>query len=52
MKKSIQVTKQGFQSAGSIHAINLNSYIRSVYSQCHVDSLKCTEQNVNNQTLT
>ncbi len=25
---------------------------RSVHSQCHVVSLKCTEQNVNNQTLT
>ncbi len=28
------------------------SYIRSVYSQCHVDSLKYTDQNVHNQTLT
>ncbi len=26
--------------------------IRSVYSQCYVDSLACTEQNVNNQTHT
>ncbi len=29
-----------------------SSYIRSVHSQCHVALLKCTEQNVNNQTLT
>ncbi len=29
-----------------------SSYIRSVYSQWHVDVLTCTEQNVNNQTLT
>ncbi len=28
-----------------------SSYIRSVYSQCHVDSLKYSGQNVNNQTL-
>ncbi len=27
-------------------------YIRSVHSQCHVVLLKCTERNVNNQTLT
>ncbi len=27
------------------------SYIKSVYSQCHVD-LKCTKQNVNNRNLT
>ncbi len=42
---------QGTQSAGSIHAINI-FYIRSVYSHCHVDLLKCTEQNINNQSLT
>ncbi len=29
-----------------------SSYIRSVYSQYHVDLLKCIEQNVNNQSLT
>ncbi len=29
---------------GSIHAINLLTCIRYVYSQCHVDYLKCTEQ--------
>ncbi len=34
---------------GSIH--DKSSYIRYVYSQCHVDLLKCTEQNVNNQSL-
>ncbi len=28
------------------------SYIKSVYSLCHVDLLKCTERNVNNQGLT
>ncbi len=38
---------QGIQSADFIHAIN-----RSVYSQYHVDLLKCIEQNVNNQSLT
>ncbi len=27
------------------------SYIWSVYSQCHADLLKCTEQNVNNQNV-
>ncbi len=31
---------------------NKSSYIRFVYSQYHVDWLKCTEQNVNNQNLT
>ncbi len=35
----------------------LNSFtsggdIRYVYTQCHVHSLGCSEQNVNNQTLT
>ncbi len=35
-----------------LYLCNKSSYIRSVYSQCHVDSLKCTEQNVNNQTPT
>ncbi len=35
-----------------LYSYDTSSYIRSVYSQCHVDSLKCTEQNVNNQTLT
>ncbi len=28
-----------------------SSYIRFVYSQYHMDLLKCTQQNVNNQTL-
>ncbi len=40
------------QSADFIHAINLfisGEDTRSVYSQYHV---KCTEQNVNNQTQT
>ncbi len=32
--------------------INYSIYIRSIYSQCHVDLLACTEQNVNIQTLT
>ncbi len=31
---------------------NKSSYIRFVYSQCHVVLLNCTEQNVSNQTLT
>ncbi len=35
-----------------IYSCNTYSYIRSVYNQCHVDSLKYTDQNVNNQTLT
>ncbi len=46
---------QGIQSADSIYAINLftsGGNIRSIYSQCHVDPLACTELNVNNQTLT
>ncbi len=34
-----------------LYSCDKSSYIRSVYSQCPVDSLKCTEQNVNNQTL-
>ncbi len=44
--------KQGIQSGGSIHGINLLTLIRSVYSQCHVDSLVYIEENVNSQTLT
>ncbi len=35
-----------------LYSCNQSSYIRPVYSQCHVLLLKCTEQNVNNQTLT
>ncbi len=31
--------------------VDKSSYIMPVYSQCHVDSLACIEQNVNNQTL-
>ncbi len=44
-------TTKGFNQLTSIHAINL-FYIRSVYSQYHVDLFKCIEQNVNNQSLT
>ncbi len=40
---------QGIQSADSIHAINLLT--SDLFSLCHVDLLKCTEQNVNNQSL-
>ncbi len=35
-----------------LYSRDKSSYISSVYSQCHVVILKCTEQNVNNQTLT
>ncbi len=35
-----------------LYPYNKSSCIRFVYSQCHVDWLKCTEQNVNNQNLT
>ncbi len=35
-----------------LYACNKSSYIRFVYSQYHVDWLKWTEQNVNNQILT
>ncbi len=35
-----------------LYSCNKSSYIRSVYSQCHMNSMNCTEQNVNNQTLT
>ncbi len=41
---------QGFQSAD--YPCNKPSSIRFVYIQYHTDNLKCTEQNVNNQTLT
>ncbi len=34
-----------------LYLCNKSSYIRFVYSQYHVDWLKCTEQNVNNQNL-
>ncbi len=43
---------QGIQSADSIHVINLLTSGLFTYSQCHVDSLACAVQNVNNQTLT
>ncbi len=33
------------------YSCDKSSYIRSVYSQCHVDSLKCIEQNVNDRSL-
>ncbi len=35
-----------------LYSCNKSSYIRFVYSQYHVDWLKCTEQNVNNPNLT
>ncbi len=35
-----------------LYSCDKSSYIRSVYSQCHLVLLKCTEQNGNNQTLT
>ncbi len=35
-----------------LYPCNKSSYIRFVYSQHHMDWLKCTEQNVNNQNLT
>ncbi len=39
-------------SISRFYSCDTSSYIMFVYCQCHVDSLKCTEQNVNNQTLT
>ncbi len=38
------------KTAGCIHVINLLA--SDMFSQCHADLLKCTEQNVNNQSLT
>ncbi len=35
-----------------LYPCNKSSYIRFVYSQYHVDWLKCTDKNVNNQNLT
>ncbi len=35
-----------------LYPCNKSSYIRFVYSQYHVEWVKCTEQNVNNQNLT
>ncbi len=35
-----------------LYSCDKSSYIRSVYCQSQVVLLKCTEQNVNNQTLT
>ncbi len=34
-----------------LYSCDKSSYIRSVYNECHVVLLKCTEQNVNNKTL-
>ncbi len=48
------VTQQLFCTRDSIrwlYSCDNSSHMRSVYSQCHVILLKCTEQNVNNQTL-
>ncbi len=42
--------EQSVRSAGSIHA-KKSSDIRSLYSQCNVDLLKCSEQNVNNESF-
>ncbi len=40
-------------SISYLYSCDKSSYIKSVYSQCHVvNSLKYTDQNVNNQTLT
>ncbi len=39
-------------SVSWIYSCDKSFYITSVYSQCYVDSLKYTVQNVNNQTLT
>ncbi len=39
-------------SVSWLYSCDKSSYIGSAYSQCHVDLLKCTEQNVNNQSLT
>ncbi len=44
--------RQRRDSISWLHSCDKSSYIRSVCSQCHVDSLAGTEQKVNNQTLT
>ncbi len=35
-----------------LYSSNKSSYIRSVYSQCHVELFKCIDQNGNNQAHT
>ncbi len=37
------------ESISWLYSCDKSVYISSVYSQCHVDLLKCTELNVNNQ---
>ncbi len=49
--QSLNHQRQRYQFSW-FYPCNKSSYIRCVYSQCHVDWLKCTEQNVNNQSLT
>ncbi len=51
-KLELQKTKYGLSrySISSFYSCDKSSYIRSVYSQCHVDLSKCTEQNINNQS--
>ncbi len=47
-----RLTAHSRDSISWLHSCDKSSYINCVYSQCHVDSLACTVQNVNNQTLT
>ncbi len=49
-EQKLKSTTQWIQSAGSIHAKYLLT--SGLFSQCHVDFLICTEQNINNQNLT
>ncbi len=35
-----------------LNSCDKSSYIRCVYSQWHLDLLKCTEPNINNQSIT
>ncbi len=41
-----------WDSISWLYSCDKSTYIRSVYNQCHVDLLKCTDQNINNETLT
>ncbi len=45
-------TTSSKDSISWLYSCDKSSYIRSVYSQCHVDSLKYTDQNVNNKNVT
>ncbi len=51
-KKNIQLPWLTRDSISWLYSCDKSSYIRFVYSQYHADQLKCTEQNVYNQSLT